>query len=107
MKKLTGLGLALFLCVGAASSLFTGCAGNRTERSTGEYIDDKAVQARVKSALGDHKEYKFGDVEVKAFKGSVQLSGFVNSDDQKDKAAEIAKKVDGVREVINNISIKK
>jgi osmotically-inducible protein OsmY len=105
MKKLLSVGMAACLSLIAAAS-FTGCAGNKYERSTGEYIDDKAISSRVKSALADNEQYKFGDVEVKSFKGTVQLAGFVNSADQKGKAGDIAEKVEGVREVVNNITVK-
>jgi len=83
-----------------------GCAGNRYERSTGEYIDDKALNSRVRSALADHPEYKFGDVNVASFRGVVQLSGFVNTPEQKRTAGTIAEKVQGVRSVENNITVK-
>jgi osmotically-inducible protein OsmY len=83
-----------------------GCAGNRYERSTGEYIDDKALNSRVKSALGDNPEYKFGDVNVASFRGVVQLSGFVNSADQKKMAGTVVEKVQGVKNVENNITVK-
>src|SRR5215204_425493 len=76
--------------------LMTGCAGSRYERSTGESIDDRATTARVKSALGDDPMYKYPDVKVTTFKGTVQLSGFVETRDQKSKAVDIAKPVVGV-----------
>ncbi len=84
----------------------TGCAGNRYERSTGQYIDDQGIIVRVKKALSDNPEYKFGDVKVTSFKGIVQLSGFVVTQDQKDRAADIARGVEGVQRVENNISLK-
>lgn len=108
MKNLfSNLCLALCLClpVGAAVVLM-GCTGSRYERSTGEYIDDKALNARVKNALAENPEYKFGDVNVTSFKGTVQLSGFVNTTDQKKMAATIAEKVQGVKNVENNITVK-
>ena len=100
--------LCLSLCLGlpVAVTGLTGCAGDRYERSTGEYIDDKGITVRVKSALGDSPEYKFKDVNVTSFKGTVQLSGFVNTSDQRRRAAEIAEKVQGVRKVENNIILK-
>jgi hyperosmotically inducible periplasmic protein len=84
----------------------TGCAGNKYDRSTGQYIDDKSVISRVNHALNDNPDYKFNDVNVDAFRGKVQLSGFVNSSEQKSKAYDIAKGVDGVQDVINNITVK-
>jgi osmotically-inducible protein OsmY len=104
--KITTLCLALCLGLPVVITGLTGCAGDRYQRSTGEYIDDKALTMRVKSALGDNPEYKFSDVEVKSFKGTVQLAGFVNTGDQKKKAAQIAEKVQGVKNVENNITVK-
>src|SRR5438874_1445985 len=104
-NKTSSLCLALYLAVSgiATGILFTGCAGDKYDRSTGEYIDDKAVAMRVKDALGDNPEYKFGDVHVTSFRGTVQLSGFVNTADQKRKAGEIAKTVAGAKDVEDNV----
>src|ERR1041384_5042717 len=86
MKQLIVGPLALGLLI-----LATGCAGNRYDRSTGESIDDTATTGRVKSALGSDSIYKYPDVKVTTFKGTVQLSGFVESGDQKSKATDITK----------------
>ena len=102
-------GLCLLLCIGLATatvSTFTGCAGSQYDRSTGQYIDDKSINMRVHSALNDNPDYKFPDVNVDSFRGTVQLSGFVNHSDQKAKAAEIARGVQGVQKVQNKISVK-
>jgi osmotically-inducible protein OsmY len=104
-NRMTALALALCLPM-AVALVTTGCAGNRYERSTGEYIDDKSLTSRVKSALGDNEEYRFGDVNVTTFRGTVQLSGFVNTADQKRRAGEVAEDVQGVRNVENNITVK-
>ncbi len=106
MKKISRFGIALAFAAALAVGGMAGCAGNQHERSTGEYIDDKALNARVKGALGDDKEHKFPDVEVQTFKGTVQLSGFVNTKEQKERAGEVAKTVAGVTEVVNNITVK-
>jgi len=102
-------GLCLVLCLGlttmAVGSL-SGCAGNQYDRSTGEYIDDKSLTLRVHNALSDNQEYKFSDVNVNIFRGTVQLTGFVDTSDQKSKAEEIAKGVQGVKDVDNKISVK-
>jgi len=100
------LALCLSLSTAAVVATFTGCAGDRYNRSTGEYIDDKSVDSRVKDALSDNPEYKFDGVSVTAFKGTVQLSGFVDTYAQKYNAASIARKVQGVRDVENNITVK-
>jgi hyperosmotically inducible periplasmic protein len=84
----------------------TGCAGNRYDRSTGESIDDRATTSRVKGALGSDAVYKYPDVKVTTFKGRVQLSGFVDSKEQKAKAQDLAKNAAGVKEVENSIAVK-
>jgi osmotically-inducible protein OsmY len=108
--KITATTLNLALCLGllttAAITTTTGCAGNKYDRSTGQYIDDKSLTMRVKDALHDNPEYKYGDVNVDVFRGTVQLSGFVNTSDQKSKAKDIAKQVQGVNDVVNNITVK-
>ena len=108
-RKLQTPGLCLLLCAGlsaAALTVFTGCAGDQYDRSTGQYIDDKSLTVRVHDALADSSEYKFGDVKVTVFRGTVQLSGFVNNSAQKTRAGDIAKNVQGVKDVDNNISVK-
>jgi len=76
------------------------------DRSAGRVLDDKMIASKVKGALNDAKIYKFDDVKVATYKGVVQLSGFVDTEEQKQKAGEIAKRVDWVRDVVNNISLK-
>lgn len=108
MKIKTNL-LNLILCAGILTTgalAFTGCAGDRYNRSTGQYIDDKSLTVRVHDALGDNPDYKFDGVNVDCFRGTVQLSGFVNTSDQKSKAGQIAKNVQGVQNVENNITVK-
>lgn len=86
----------------------TGChsTGSQYERSTGQYIDDKAIEGDVETALEDNPVYKLDDVTVEAFRGTVQLSGFVSTQEQKERASEIASNVPGVLRVENNISVK-
>ncbi len=115
MKKLLNINRTLsvafsILSIGimpvAVSLLGSGCAGDRYHESTGEGIDDSATTSRVKSALHADTQYKFDDVKVTTFKGTVQLSGFADSHDAKSRAGEIAKSVEGVKSLQNNISIK-
>jgi osmotically-inducible protein OsmY len=100
--------VGLALCLGAAPllTLVTGCAGDRYHESTGESIDDHTITMRVKDALSNDSQYKFEGVNVDTFKGTVQLSGFVDTSDQKDRAATLAKGVQGVKDVDNNITVK-
>ncbi len=98
--------LALGLVAMATVGGLAGCAGDRYTQSTGERIDDKTDSSRVRSALSDDTQYKYDDVKVQTFKGVVQLSGFVNSRDQKNRAGDLARKVEGIHEVQNNITVK-
>jgi len=106
-KTLKVLGLVIGL--GALPLLLgvTGCTtGSRYEQSTGERIDDHGTSSRVKAALADDSQYKYDGVNVETFKGVVQLSGFVNTRDQKNRAGDLARKVKGVNDVENNITVK-
>ncbi|MGD0351560.1 MAG: BON domain-containing protein [Verrucomicrobiota bacterium] len=106
-KTLKVLGLVIGL--GALPLLLgvTGCTtGSRYEQSTGERIDDHGTSSRVRAALADDSQYKYDGVNVETFKGVVQLSGFVNTKDQKNRAGDLARKVAGVTDVENNITVK-
>jgi len=95
--------------VGAAMGIgivaLSGCIST-PDRSTGRVLDDKMIANKVKGALNDSPVYKFDEVKVATYKGVVQLSGFVDTVDQKRKAEDVAKRVEWVRDVVNNISIK-
>jgi hyperosmotically inducible periplasmic protein len=97
--------LASGLAASVAIMALTGCQST-SDRTAGRQLDDRIVNSKVKDALEDHPMYKFPEVRVMTYGGVVQLSGFVNSDEQKTKAGELAKRVEGVHEVINNISLK-
>jgi hyperosmotically inducible protein len=101
--------LTLTLCLGAfplVALMTAGCAGDRYHESTGENIDDRGITGRVKSALSNDGEYKYDNVNVTTFKGTVQLSGFVDTSVQKSRAGKMAKDVEGVKDVENNITVK-
>ncbi len=89
-----------------ATVVVTGCAGDRYHESTGEGIDDTATTARVKSALGNDARYKYDNIHVATFKGTVELSGFVESGDARSHAVDIVRAVEGVHDVENKISVK-
>lgn len=83
--------------------LVTGCANSPHSRTVGTVIDDAALTTRVKSALLAEPDVNSFDISVETLEGSVQLSGFVNSQWQIDKAAQVARSVSGVRQVRNNL----
>src|ERR1043165_10079287 len=87
-----------------ASLVFTGCAGDH-DRTTGRVLDDRRISGKVRAELNHSAVYKFPHVNVATYNGAVQLNGFVYKDEQKAEAVELAKRVPGVTEVINNISL--
>jgi hyperosmotically inducible periplasmic protein len=105
--KLTVPTLVTILALGAGvTTLSTGCAGSATRESTGEYLDDASITTKVKAAFVKDPLVKALDVKVDTFKGAVQLSGFVDTAEQKTRAEQIAAGINGVSTVKNNITIK-
>ncbi len=97
------------LCSGAllvSLTLVASCASTRTQKSTGEVVDDAVVTTRVKSALIADPVTKARDIDVITFKGRVQLNGFVDSTQQRNEAKVVATKVNGVVDVDNNLKLK-
>jgi hypothetical protein len=82
------------------------CAATRTHESTGEFVDDSVITTKVKSLLGADDFLKSFQISVESFKGTVQLSGFVNSQKAVDKAAEIVRSVKGVKSLKNDLIVK-
>ena len=85
---------------------FAACAATRTQESTGEYVDDSVITTKVKSLLAADDFLKSFQISVESFKGTVQLSGFVNSQKAVNKAVEIVKGVKGVTSIKNNLIVK-
>ena len=82
------------------------CASTRTQSSAGEYVDDSVITTKVKSLLAADDFLKSFKISVESFKGTVQLSGFVNSQKAVNKAVEIVKGVKGVTSIKNNLIVK-
>lgn len=87
-------------------TLSSGCAATGTRQSTGQYIDDAAITAKVKTAMIRDEVVKAMQVEVETYEGTVQLSGFVDTQLQKERAEQVANSVGGVTAVTNNIVVK-
>jgi osmotically-inducible protein OsmY len=108
----TGKALKIFGLILTLSAIpllvgVNGCAtGNRYEQSAAERNKDQNTSSLVKYELSGDAQYKFDAVNVDTFKGTVQLSGFVTSRDQKSRAGELARRVTSVREVVNNLMVK-
>ena len=96
--------LAFVLAILLASLL--GCAGTPTKEGTGEYVDDTVVTSKVKAAIFNEPSLKSAEINVETFKGVVQLSGFVSSSANINRAVEVARGVPGVTSVRNNMRLK-
>lgn len=83
-----------------------GCAGTRTSESTGEYMDNSVITAKVKAAILEDPMLKVFQINVESFKGEVQLSGFVDSAQAAARAVQITRRVEGVTSVKNSLVIK-
>jgi hyperosmotically inducible protein len=103
MKKALWMPLVAAL---VAAMTIAACTSSRTTESTGEYVDDATITSKVKAALLGDSGLKSFDIGVETYKDVVQLSGFVNSDQVKARAGDVAAGVSGVRSVRNNLVVK-
>jgi len=85
---------------------FMGCTSTPKQEGTGEYFDDSVITTKVKAAIFNEPSLKSSEINVETFKGVVQLSGFVNSRADINKAVEVARKVGGVKSVNNDMRVK-
>jgi osmotically-inducible protein OsmY len=97
--------LASLFLVGTLAGV-AGCASTSTKESTGQYLDDSAITTKVKTAIFGDPKLKVLQISVKTFKGEVQLSGFVDSAETAAHAADVARKVEGVKSVRNDLVVK-
>ena len=104
MKQLNKYLSAVFLAVTLGTVV--GCASTPTEKGTGEYIDDAVITTKVKTALIEDPLTKAYQIEVETFKGVVQLSGFVATQAEANRAVQVARGVKGVTSVKNDIRLK-
>lgn len=89
----------------AALLLGSACSATRTQQSAGEVIDDSVLTAKVKAELIEDPVTKAHQINVETYRGVVQLGGFVDNAEQKDRATKVASSVTGVKEVRNDLRI--
>lgn len=82
------------------------CAPTRSTESTGQYIDDSAITTKVKNAILQDPELKTLEIHVVTYKDTVQLSGFVGDSRMVAHAGSVARDVEGVKTVQNNLLVK-
>ncbi|MDM4771216.1 BON domain-containing protein [Solimonas sp. SE-A11] len=97
---LTGLPLA------ALADSHPSATAKEAKTDTQRYANDASITGKVKAALIREKDLSAMDVNVETQNGTVQLSGFVDTKDQQDRAEKVAKSVTGVKEVKNDLRLK-
>ena len=85
---------------------FAACASTSKQEGAGEYVDDSVITTKVKALLAEDDFLKSFKISVETYKGIVQLSGFVNTQQAVDKAGQITRSVKGVKSVKNNLIVK-
>ena len=104
MFKLTRI-INLLLCF-VLITAFTGCASTQKRQSTGEYVDDSVITAKVKTAIFNEPTLKTTQITVTTHNGIVQLSGFVDTPASVTRAGEVAERIEGVMAVKNDLIVK-
>ena len=90
-----------------SSALMTSCAVKQSQESVGQYVDGSVMTTTIKSKILADKKLRNTTITVKTYQDTVQLSGFVNNQFQKNYATDLTLTVDGVRNVDNSLIIKK
>ena len=103
MKKRNTLLIALTALV---LSLGSGCAVKRDQQTVGSYIDDAAITTKVKGKFVESKAVDATSISVETLKGTVMLSGFAKNSEEKTRAGQIARDIEGVTSVSNEIAVR-
>lgn len=98
---------ALMMATMLGTAVLAGCSSTPSQQSTGQAIDDGVVTAKIKAKLIEDPVTKAHQINVETFKGTVQLSGFVETNQARTRALELAKQVDGVKQVKDALEIRK
>lgn len=94
------------LVIGITMLALAGCTSTATQESASEYVSDAVVTARVKAAIVNDPVLKATEINVETYKGTVQLSGFVKDKQAIAKASDVARGVNGVTSVKNDLRVK-
>jgi osmotically-inducible protein OsmY len=103
MKPVRAFGILVLTIVLASA---WGCGSTAKTEGTGEYVDDSVITGKLKTAIFNDPTLKVNEINVETFKGVVQLSGFVNSQADINKAVQVARGVAGVKSVKNDMRLR-
>lgn len=90
----------------AVFATLAACSSTATREGTGQYVDDTVITTKVKAAVLNEPRLNSAEINVETFKGRVQLSGFVATQGDIDKAVEVARNIQGVQSVSNAMRLK-
>jgi osmotically-inducible protein OsmY len=113
-QELTMKNVASFILMLTMGAVAAGCSSMGEERgdveragaNAGRVVDDSVITGKVKSALVADPTTKAHQINVETFKGTVQLSGFVDSSEARSRASQVASNVDGVKDVKNDLEVR-
>jgi osmotically-inducible protein OsmY len=97
----------LLLAVMIVSTAIVGCSSTPTQQPADEAIDDGVVTAKVKAKLIEDPVTKAHQINVETFKGNVQLSGFVETEQARSRALQLAKSTAGVKNVKDALEVRR
>ncbi len=97
---------AAALAIALSAGSLVACSATPMHEGTGEYVDDAMITTRVKAAVLKEASLKSAEINVETFKGRVQMSGFINSQADINRAVEVALGVKGVVSVANDMRLK-
>lgn len=98
-----------FVAIASALTLITvlpGCAVTRGQSTVGAYIDDAAITTAVKAKFIEDKTVDTLSIKVETLNGEVMLSGFAKNSTEKANAEALARDVNGVKRVKNEIVVR-
>jgi len=99
--------LVVAAMIGVVSAVAsTGCSVTSGQENTSAYVDDATITTRVKSRFAEDKTVAASRISVETLKGVVQLSGFAVSEAERQRAAQIAASVPGVKQVQNAVVVR-
>jgi osmotically-inducible protein OsmY len=96
------------VAIASATALLTlpGCAVTRGQETVGSYVDDATITTQIKARMVENKQVDATSIKVETLNGTVMLSGFAKSSTEKTAAEGIARGVNGVKSVRNEIAVR-
>lgn len=97
---------ALIFTLAIGTAYLTGCAVARDQQTVGSFIDDATITTQVKARFADNPNVSALSIKVETLNGVVQLAGFAKAADERESAEIIARRVSGVKNVVNDIVVR-